>query len=104
MYTKETLKAKLDFINDENNYYAMFNHAYDACIEARAIAHELFSAGVIEDYEFTAICQEIHDAKKKMLQIIREWTAGAIEKSSSKLTRKHIVYSVFNVLFKDLEN
>lgn len=102
MFTKESLEKKLAFIENEKNYYAMFNFAYDTCIEAREIAHNLFGEEILTDEEYQTICERIYTAKKKMIECIREWTIKALERSENKLDKRQIVYSVFNVLFKDL--
>lgn len=102
MYTKTNLEDKLAYIENEENYYAMFNYAYDTCIEARGIAQYLFNEEALSDEEYHSFCERIYSAKQKMIQIIREWTIKALERSTSKLDKRQIVYSVFSAIFKDI--
>ena len=95
----QRLKSILSIIQDENNYYALFEKVIESCAIAVELNRICFSEQLINDNEFIYANDMINSCRKKAIETHREWTIQMLENSKTEHTRKSIVTSVYNDIF-----
>ena len=93
------LNDALTFIEDKNNYYAMFGHVIDTCARAHAIKSALWNVGAINDVELFHISERIDTARQLAINTNKKWVKKRLEDSKSIHTIESLTESIYNVIF-----
>lgn len=95
----QRLKSLLSIIQDETNYFALFEKIIESCAVAVELNRICFSEQFINDNEFIYVNDIISSCRKKAIETHRDWTIKVLENSKAEHTRKSIVMSVYNDIF-----
>lgn len=101
--TKEFLlsryKGDLKFIEDTENYYAMFKYVIDKCATAQLENILLYEDGYFTDEEYTVNVSRIQRAKERAIAVHGEWAIKMFEQSKTQHTPRTFVSSVYSDIF-----
>ncbi|MBD5584501.1 MAG: hypothetical protein HDQ88_05415 [Clostridia bacterium] len=101
--TKEILlsryKGDLAYIEDTENYYAMFRYVIDKCASAQLGNILLYEEGHFTDAEYTCNVSRIQRAKERAIATHGEWTIKRFEQSKTLHTQRTFVSSVYCDIF-----
>lgn len=93
------LQANLKFIQNTENYFAMFRHVISSCATAEFANRLLFDFEAISNSEFSENVRRISEAKQNAIKIHGEWTIRALEQSKTKHTVRTFVSSLYSDIF-----
>lgn len=94
-----TLLKYLEFIENEENYYAGAYEVIKACAVAQALKTALWDKGDITDDDLHFISDRINKAETRVIRVFEQWCIDRITESKRELSRENIVTSVFSALF-----
>lgn len=101
--TKEIMlsryKSDLKFIEDTENYYAMFRYVIDKCASAQLGNVLLYEEGHFTDAEYTENVSRIQRAKERAIAVHGEWAIKMFEQSKTLHTPRTFVSSVYFDIF-----
>lgn len=86
----------LAFIENPENYYAMFKYVIDKCASAQLGNILLYEDGHFTDGEYTCNVSRIQRAKERAITTHGEWTVKAFERSKTQHTPRTFVSSVYS--------
>lgn len=89
-------KGDLAFIENPENYYAMFKNVIDKCASAQLGNVLLYEEGHFNDDEYTCNVSRIQRAKEHAIIKHGEWTIKAFERSKTQHTSRTFVSSVYS--------
>lgn len=94
------LKANLKFIENPDNYFAMFRYVIEGCIIARTVNSLLFDLEALNDYEFSSNVRRIQEARQNAIKVHGEWTIQTLEQSKAKHTVRTFVSTLYSDIFE----
>lgn len=95
----EHLQSRLKFLEDEEDYYAMFSFVVANYFQCREeLQTLLFTEKLISHHEYTGYLSRIEEAFKKAVHVHLEWTVKRLSENKNH-TVETVVYSVYNDLF-----
>lgn len=101
--TKEILlsrfKSDLAFIENQENYYAMFKYVIDKCAAAQFGNVLLYEEGRVTEAEYTYNVSRIQRAKEHAIITHGEWMIKAFERSKTQHTPRTFVSSVYSAIW-----
>lgn len=92
-------KSDLAFIENPENYYAMFKNVIDKCASAQLGNILLYEEGHFTDEEYTGNVSRIQRAKERAIVTHGEWTIKAFERSKTQHTPRTFVSSVYSAIW-----
>lgn len=93
------LQQDLAFIENKENYYAMFKYVIEKCATAELENLLLFNAGYIADIEYVINLDHIQKAKELAIKTHGMWTIEMLEQSKTQHTPRTLVSSVYSDIF-----
>lgn len=93
------LQADLKFIENPDNYFAMFKCVLSSCTTAELANQLLFNSEAIGDGEFAGNAKRIQQAKQNAIKIHGEWTIRTLEQSKTKHTVRTFVSTLYSDIF-----
>lgn len=87
--------ADLAFIENPENYYAMFKYVLDKCASAQFGNILLYEKGHFTDDEYTCNVSRIQRAKERAIATHGEWAIKVFEQSKTQHTPRTFVSSVY---------
>lgn len=93
------LKANLKFIENQDNYFAMFRYVISSCTTAEFANQILHNSEALSDEEFRTNAKRISEAKQRAITMHGEWTIKTLEKSKSKHTVRTFVSTLYSDIF-----
>ncbi len=90
------LKMKLNFIENKEHYYAMFQSTLEACSKAELANLLLYEREDITYEKFNENVTRIKNAKEHAIKTHGEWTIKAFERSETQHTPRTFVSSVYS--------
>ncbi len=99
MHEIKELETALEFIENEQNYYAGFKWVIETCARADVVNTALWNVSKISDEQKLFNSERIRCAKGKAVNKHREWAIRRLKESESKHTVESIVSSVYNAIF-----
>lgn len=92
------LKANLKFIENPDNYFAMFKYVISSCTTAEFANQILHCSEALSDEEFRANAKRISEARRNAIKLHGEWTIKTLEQSKTK----HTVRTFASTLYSDI--
>ncbi len=99
MQQVKDLNKLLEFIEDENHYYALFGKVIESCHRAKVIKLELWNSGVIEDNESLTATMRIDRAYSKAIDVHKKWVIKRLQNSTAEHTIETLVCTIYNDIF-----
>lgn len=93
------LQANLKFIENPDNYFAMFKYVLSSCTTADFANQILHNSEALSDEEFRTNASRIQEAKQRAIKTHGEWTIRALEKSKTKHTVRTFVSTIYSDVF-----
>ena len=93
------LQADLKYIENPDNYFAMFKYVMHCCTTADFTTQLLFDFEAIDDSEYTENIRRISEAKQNAIKIHGEWTIQTLEQSKTKHTVRTFVSTLYSDIF-----
>lgn len=90
---------KLAFIENVENYYAMFKYVIETCARAQVGNLVLYEEGYFTDSEYLDNIRRIEKAKELAIKTHGEWTINMLEQSKTQHTPRTFVSSVYSDIF-----
>lgn len=94
------LKANLKFIENSENYFAMFKFVISSCTTADFANQILHNSEALNDEEFRANANRISEARRNAIKIHGEWTISTLEQSKTKHTVRTLVSTLYSDIFE----
>lgn len=98
MKETEQLHQMLKFIEDENDYYAMFSYVLQSAERCTQELQNLLNAGIITFEEKNNYSSRVDAAKRKAIESHLAWTVKRLSENKNH-TVETVVYSVYNDIF-----
>ena len=92
-------KSDLAFIENTENYYAMFKYVIDKCASAQLGNVLLYEEGHFTDDKYTCNVSRIQRAKERAIATHGEWMIKAFERSKTQHTPRTFVSSVYSAIW-----
>lgn len=93
------LKLNLEFIENTENYYAMFRPVIEQCAIAKGANIALHLDGLISDEEYYENENRILKARELAIVTHGEWAIKMFEQSKTQHTPRTFVSSVYSDIF-----
>lgn len=90
---------KLVFIENVENYYAMFKYVIETCARMQVGNLVLCEEGYFTDSEYLDNIRRIEKAKELAIKTHGEWTIKMFEQSKTQHTPRTFVSSVYSDIF-----
>ena len=100
MHELEELTNAMAFIENKENYYALFRHVIKSCTIAEVVASALWNASIITDAEKLDYSARINVARKTAIARHKGWVLRRLEHSQSEHTMESLVSTIYNVIFE----
>lgn len=101
--TKEILLDKFEtdlaFIEDPEDYYAMFRYVIVSVARAELENTLLHHEGLISGHKYAENADRIEKARDRAIKTHGEWTAKMLEQSKTQHTPRTLVSSVYSDIF-----
>ncbi len=101
---KEELICRLNnliaFIENKDNYFAMFGHVIESCSAANEINRLVWDIGHISDACFMDNNERISKSKTEAIKAHLDLTIRYLEKSETKHTVKSLVSTIYNDIYQ----
>lgn len=94
------LKSDLKFIENPDNYFAVFKYVLSSCTTAGFLNRLLFDSEALSDEEFRENKRRIQEAKQCAIKVHGEWTIQTLEKSKTKHTVRTFVSTLYSDIFE----
>jgi len=98
-FLKSRFQGDLAFIENTENYYAMFRYVIEKCATAQLENLLLFTAGIITDEKYIENITRIQKTKEQAIVTHGEWTIKMFEQSKKQHTARTFVSSVYADIF-----
>lgn len=98
-YLLSSFKDNLAFIENTENYYAMFKNVIDKCTFAKLGNILLYEGGHFTDDEYKCNISRIQRAKERAIATHGEWVIKTLGQSKTPHTRQTLVSSVYADIF-----
>lgn len=92
------LLSMLSFIENEENYYAMFSYVLQSAERCTQELQNLLNAGIITFEEKSNYSSRVDAAKRKAIETHLAWTVKRLSENKNH-TVETVVYSVYNDIF-----
>lgn len=99
MFTKRELNKKLDFIENEKNYYALFFKTLQVCAEAHLIAVALWDEDKLSDDELRRVNVRIETAQSAAVSTHKAYVHRLFARTSSSHTVDSLIESIYSDIF-----
>lgn len=96
---KKRLQCDLIFIENKDNYYAMFGFVLDTCTKAQFENLLLYEAEKISDSVYVENASRIQKAKELAIKTHMAWTIKFLNNSATQHTKETIVSSIYSDVF-----
>lgn len=97
----EQLHRLLGFIENEDNYYAMFSHVLQSSERCTQELQSLLHDDVITSEAYNTYSSRVEAAKRKAIATHVDWTVKRLSENKNH-TVETVVYSVYNDIFPGL--
>lgn len=99
IFLMSRFQGDLSFIENTENYYAMFRHVIECCITAQLENLLLFNGGFFSDEKYIENVSRIQRAKEQAITTHGEWAIKMFEQSKTQHTPRTFVSSVYSDIF-----
>lgn len=99
LFLRSRFQGDLAFIENTENYHAMFMHVLECCTTAQLENLLLFNGGYIADIEYVCNINRIQKAKEQAIVTHGEWTIKMFEQSKTRHSPRTFVSSVYSDIF-----
>ncbi len=98
-FLKSRFQGDLAFVENTENYYAMFQYVIEKCATAQVENLLLYTAGILPDEKYIENITRIQSAKELAIKTHGEWTIKMFEQSKTQHTPRTLVSSVYADIF-----
>ena len=99
MYEVKDLEKAVEYIENENNYFACFPYVVSRYHVAKEMKNQLFFAGELLPDKMLDISQRLDIAYNNAIKKHKEWTIKVLKPNESKHTVETLVSTVYHDLF-----
>ena len=96
----ERLKTIRSFIEDSNNYFALFGKVIDSCAVGQELNRICWDHEFITDEEFRNYSEVIEHCRDEAIKTHVDCTIRYLENSKTEHTRKTLVMTIYNDIYQ----
>lgn len=98
-FLKSRFQGDLAFVENTENYYAIFQYVIEKCATAQLENLLLYTAGILPDEKYIENITRILSAKELAIKTHGEWTIKMFEQSKTQHSTRTLVSSVYADIF-----